>query len=61
MVIFKVQGQAYHLIWSLLPAQSEQHNFLQIYFVGDEEREADIRCANVTKFSLALTKNSTWL
>ena len=33
MPTFKVQGQVYHLIGNLLPAESAQPNFLQIYFV----------------------------
>jgi hypothetical protein len=36
---FKVQGQIYHSIESLIPPQGQQPKFAPIYFVGDEERE----------------------
>ncbi|KAI8120091.1 hypothetical protein CVS40_8589 [Lucilia cuprina] len=38
---FKVQGQVYHLVGSLLPLH-EDPQFLQIYFVGENEREDQI-------------------
>lgn len=41
---FTVQGQIYHRIGSLFPAENEQHKFLQVYFMGDEELEANRRC-----------------
>ncbi|CAK1590210.1 unnamed protein product [Parnassius mnemosyne] len=41
---FTVQGQIYHRISSLFPTQNEQHKFLQVYFMGDEEIEVDRRC-----------------
>ncbi|XP_072162005.1 uncharacterized protein [Bemisia tabaci] len=40
---FKVQGQVYHLIGSLYPASYAKPSFLQIYFVGDEVKESDLR------------------
>ncbi|XP_067931940.1 uncharacterized protein [Watersipora subatra] len=40
---FKVQGQVYHLIGSLLPIPGEQPQFLQIYFMGDQQAEAEHR------------------
>ncbi|KAK4320910.1 hypothetical protein Pmani_008282 [Petrolisthes manimaculis] len=46
MPTFKVQGQVYHLIGSLLPQTAEEPKFLQIYFMGDKERECDKRCEN---------------
>ncbi|KAK4326712.1 hypothetical protein Pmani_002731 [Petrolisthes manimaculis] len=46
MPIFKVQGQVYHLIDSLLPQTGEELKFLQIYIMGDKERECDKRCEN---------------
>uniref|UniRef100_A0A8D9E7B6 OTU domain-containing protein n=1 Tax=Cacopsylla melanoneura TaxID=428564 RepID=A0A8D9E7B6_9HEMI len=46
MPTFKVQGQVYHRIGSLLPPPELQPAFLQIYFVGDDEKETDIRCQN---------------
>ena len=48
MPTFKVQGQVYHLLGSLLPSLSQDHvqlvKFLQIYFMGDEKSETDKRC-----------------
>ncbi|XP_024892751.1 uncharacterized protein LOC112467995 [Temnothorax curvispinosus] len=41
---FKVQGQVYHLVGSLLPASEQEAQFLQIYFVGEDEREVRLRC-----------------
>ncbi|XP_054720603.1 uncharacterized protein LOC129230227 [Uloborus diversus] len=46
MPTFKVQGQVYHLCGSLLPETEQQAQFLQIYFVGDDEKEAHIRSHN---------------
>ena len=45
MPTFKVQGQVYHQIGSLLPPQNETSKFLQIYFIGDKQLEIDHRCA----------------
>lgn len=42
---FKIQGQVYHNIGSLLPMPTETPKFLQIYFVGDAEEQVDVRCA----------------
>lgn len=47
MPTFKVQGQVYHQIGSLLPTLDEDAKFLQIYFTGDEEEEVDQRCAAI--------------
>lgn len=41
---FKIQGQVYHKIGSLLPVSTEKPKFLQIYFMGDVEEQANIRC-----------------
>ena len=43
MPTFKIQGQAYHQIGSLLPLSGDEAKFLQIYFVGDEEEQTRIR------------------
>lgn len=40
---FKVQGQVYHQVGSLLPMADREPTFLQIYFMGDRQREADQR------------------
>ena len=42
---FKVQGQVYHQIGSLLPAYNKDPAFLQIYFMDNVEEEIDRRCA----------------
>lgn len=43
MPTFKIQGQVYHRIGSLLPSTGQEPSFLQIYFVGNDEKEAEIR------------------
>lgn len=45
--VFKVQGQIYHKVGSLLPIPDETPKFLQVYFMGDEQLEVDQRCANI--------------
>lgn len=40
----QIQGQIYHRAGSLLPFPDADHQFLQIYFIGDEIRELDRRC-----------------
>ncbi|XP_031333941.1 uncharacterized protein LOC116163953 [Photinus pyralis] len=45
MPTFKVQGQIYHTVGSLLPISDEQHKFLQIYFLGSSDDEVNTRCA----------------
>jgi len=47
MPTFKVQGQVYHRVGSLLPDSNGTHKFLQIYFMGDERQEAKQRCSNI--------------
>jgi len=44
---FKVKGQVYHLIEStcILPEPGQDTQYLQIYFVGKGDREANIRCS----------------
>ncbi|XP_071035395.1 uncharacterized protein [Parasteatoda tepidariorum] len=41
---FKIQGQVYHQIGSLLPMPNVDPKFLQIYFMGDEEQQTHTRC-----------------
>lgn len=57
MPTFKVQGQVYHMIGGLLPGPQQQAQFLQIYFVGEDEREARTRCSNFPGVKQALVKN----
>ena len=47
MPTFKVQGQVYHRVGSLLPPSDGQHKFLQIYFMSDERLEARQGCNNI--------------
>ncbi|XP_022218465.2 uncharacterized protein LOC111071439 [Drosophila obscura] len=48
MPTFKIQGQIYHRAGSLLPFDNADHQFLQLYFIGNAEDEADRRCAIIT-------------
>lgn len=43
MPTFKIQGQVYHLIGSLLPVDNASESFLQIYFISDYVRQRDAR------------------
>ena len=45
MPTFKVQGQIYHQIGSLLPIADNNFSFLQIYFMNNRDSEIDQRCA----------------
>ena len=47
MMTFKIQGQLYHRVGSLLPIPDADYKFLQIYFVGDEDAQVDRRCNNI--------------
>lgn len=44
MPTFKIQGQVYHLAGSLLPYKTDNHKFLQIYFISDYETQVSTRC-----------------
>ncbi|KAE9533672.1 hypothetical protein AGLY_009021 [Aphis glycines] len=41
MPTFKIQGQVYHLVGSLLPNNPDEPNFLQLYFMGDSVSEVN--------------------
>lgn len=41
---FKIQGQVYHRIGSMLPMPNADPKFLQIFFMGEEEEQVGIRC-----------------
>lgn len=41
---FKIQGQVYHKIGSLMPMPNEAPKFLQIYFMGSSEERVTTRC-----------------
>lgn len=40
----QVQGQIYHRLGSLLPYNDGEYQFLQLYFVGNANHQADFRC-----------------
>ena len=46
MPTYKVQGQACHLVGSLLPKKGKDFQFLQIYFISDYNEQADVRLSN---------------
>ncbi|KYO26112.1 hypothetical protein Y1Q_0003864 [Alligator mississippiensis] len=52
MPTFKVQGQVYHQIGSLMPLLNEEPKFLQIYFMGDNTKQAEQHCNNVIQTNL---------
>lgn len=56
MPTFKVQGQVYHLVGSLLPAPQKEPQFLQIYFVGEDDREVQLRCSIFPEVKPGLVK-----
>ena len=41
---FKVRGQIYHRVVSLLPFSGENHKFLQLCFISDSNSELNARC-----------------
>lgn len=57
MPTFKICGNLYHRIGSLLLCPHESAKRLQIYFVGNEDEEALIRCKySDTKENISLMK-----
>ena len=44
---FRIQGQVYHLIGSIVPTEGESPKFAQIYFIDDRESEIATRSAIV--------------
>ena len=44
---FRIQGQVYHLIGSMVPTAGESPKFAQIYFIDNQESEVAARCAIV--------------
>ena len=44
---FRIQGQVYHLLGSMLPTAGESPKFAQIYFIDNRESEVAARCAIV--------------
>ncbi|XP_062522088.1 uncharacterized protein LOC134196887 [Corticium candelabrum] len=47
MPTFKVQGQVYHRIGDMQPQSGENPEFLQIYFMGHKQEQAETRCRAV--------------
>ena len=42
---FRIQGQVYHLIGSIVPTQGESPKFAQIYFIDNKESDVATRSA----------------
>ena len=53
---FSTQGQVYHLIDSIVPAQGKSHKFAQIYFNDDEDSEITSRSAIVDGLKPDITR-----
>jgi hypothetical protein len=61
MPTFRVQGQVYHRIGSLLPLSNEEPKFLQIYFMGDDSKQVQQRCKICLAYVTILSRNcSKW-
>ena len=43
--LFRIQGQVYHLIGSIVPTQGEFHKFSKMYVIGIEDLEVATRSA----------------
>ena len=46
---YKIQGQCYHLIGSLMPLHREDQKFVQVYFMNNVSEEAKQRQSNISK------------
>ena len=44
---FRIQGQIYHLIGSIVPTEGESPKFAQVYFIDDWESKITTRTAIV--------------
>ena len=44
---FRIQGQVYHLIGSIVPTADESPKFALIYFIDNEDSEVAARCSIV--------------
>ena len=44
---FRVQGQVYYLIGSIVPSTGESPKFSQIYFIDNQQSQVATRCAIV--------------
>jgi len=45
---FRIQGQVYHCIGSMLPSSGESPKFCQIYFIDSQESQVATRCQIVS-------------
>ena len=53
---FRIQGQVYHLIGSIVPAEGESPKFAQIYFIDNQDSEVATRCAIVDGLKPAIIR-----
>ena len=52
---FRLQGQVYYLVGSIIPTTGESPKFSQIYFIDNRESEVATRCAIVNGLKLVLS------
>ncbi|XP_065883273.1 uncharacterized protein [Dysidea avara] len=58
---FRVQGQVYHRIGSLVPSTGESPKFSQIYFIDNQQTEVATRCGIVDGLRLDIVRGITEL
>ena len=60
---FRVQGQVYHLIGSIVPSTGESPKFFQIYFIDNQKSQGATRCAIVDGLrpDIVSSINHCWL
>ena len=58
---FRVQGQVYHRIGSLVPSTGESPKFSQIYFINNQQTEVATRCGIVDGLRLDIVRGITEL
>ena len=56
---FKIQGQVYHFIGSIVPTAGESPKFAQIFFIDDQEAEVATRSAIVDGLKPDIIRVST--
>ena len=54
---FKVTGQVYHQIGTLIPGENYSHRYLQVYFVGEDKRELSVRCSRYAEIDKNLVNS----
>ena len=54
---FRIQGQVYHLIGSMVPTAGKSPKFAQIYFIDNRESEVAARCAIVDGLRLDIVSS----